>query len=211
MPADTTPSPDRIDAGRAIEPKMPTRSQPGTEFQSFMQGSGAQTPVASGAGAPSPIQAAAGNMPSNAPTFDSLTVQSKNMQDSLGNLKNQLNTPNLALKRSQERLLRNKLGDANDYIRGAATKLGVPTPAMKTPAHAGTTEKLMAYINDGQDKMVSIQQKLDEMMSSGQELKPADMMLVQIKMGQAQQELEYSSTMLGKMVDAIKQLFNIQL
>lgn len=210
MPADTTPSPDRIDPNRAVEPKVPTRSQPGTEFQSFMQGAASQPSSMAPAGAASPLQPA-GNLSNAQPTFDSLMAQSKTMQDSLGNLQSQLKTPNLTLKRSQERLLRNKLGDANDYIRGAAGKIGASTTPMKPPAHAGATEKLMAYINDGQEKMVSIQQKLDEIMSSGQELKPADMMLVQIKMGQAQQELEYSSSILGKVVDAVKQLFNIQL
>ncbi|MCC6128180.1 MAG: hypothetical protein IT584_03155, partial [Chlamydiae bacterium] len=204
MSPDSTPSPDRIDAGKPIEPKTPTRSEPGTEFRTFMEQPGTGAPNVSQTGPASPMQMASTNMPGVAPSFDTLTVQSKNMQDSLGNLKNQLKTPNLTLKRSQAHLLRNKLGDANDYIRGAANKLGVDTPPMKGPKHPGVTEKLMAYINDGQEKMVSIQQKLDDMMSSGTELKPADMMLVQIKMGQAQQELEYSSTVLGKVVDALK-------
>ncbi len=211
MSPDSTPSPDRIDAGRPVEPKTPARSEPGSEFRSFMEQSGTQPGGVSSASPASPLQMGSMNMPNVAPSFDSLMTQSKNMQDSLGDLKNQLKTPNLTLKRSQAHLLRNKLGDANDYIRGAAGKLGVDTPPMKAPKHPGATEKLMAYINDGQEKMVSIQQKLDDMMSSGTELKPADMMLVQIKMGQAQQELEYSSTVLSKVVDALKQLFNIQL
>lgn len=211
MSPDSTPSPDRIDAGRQVEPKTPTRSEPGSEFRSFMEQSGASAPGVSQTGPTSPLQMAAANMPNASPTFDTLMTQSRNVQDSLGNLKNQLKTPNLTLKRSQAHLLKNKLGDANDYMRGAANKLGIDTPPMKTPKQPGATEKLMAYINDGQEKMVSIQQKLDDMMSSGTELKPADMMLVQIKMGQAQQELEYSSTVLSKVVDALKQLFNIQL
>jgi hypothetical protein len=69
----------------------------------------------------------------------------------------------------------------------------------------------MAYIDDGQGKMGAVQKKLDEMLSSKEQMRPADMMLMQIKMAQAQQEIEYSSVMLSKTVDALKQLFNIQL
>lgn len=210
-PDSTTPSPDRIDPNRSIEPKVPTRTQPGTEFESYMQSAKGAPEIAPTTG-PTPMQAAsAANMQNAAPTFDTLMTQSKTMQDTLGNLKNQMDTPNLKLKRSQAHLMRNKLGNANEYMQAAAGKLGAEVPPKKTPGGAGAMERLMAYINDGQEKMVSIQQKLDELMGSGQEITPANMMMIQIKMSQAQQELEYSSGVLSKAVDALKQLFNIQL
>jgi flagellar biosynthesis/type III secretory pathway ATPase len=37
------------------------------------------------------------------------------------------------------------------------------------------------------------------------------MMYMQIKMSQAQQEIEFSSTLLGKVIDSIKQVLNTQL
>ncbi len=209
---DTTPSPDRIDPNKPIEPKTAIGSNTGSDFQTFMQGSGTNPVAASAAGgAPTPIELARPPQQPGAPTLNTLLAQSANMQDSLGTLQDQLGTPNLKLKRSQAHLLRNKLSDANNYIRGAAGKLGLETPPLKTPSHPGVTERLMAYINDGQEKMVGVQQKLDELMGRKEQLSPGDMMMVQIKMGQAQQEIEYSSTVLSKVIDALKQVFNIQL
>lgn len=216
MNSDTTPppdrSPDRITPGKALEPETPVRSQPGTEFQSFMQGSPSRgAPGAGPTQAPTPLDMARPAMQTEGPTANTLLAQARNAQDILGTVQDQLNTPNLKLKRSQAHLLRNKLGDANTYVRAAAGKLGIDTPTMKMPTQGGALERFMAYVNDGQEKLASIQGKLSEMSAANQELRPGDMMLIQIKMGQAQQEIEYSSTLLSKVIDSIKQIFNIQL
>ena len=204
-------SPDRITPGKALEPEIPIRGQPGSDFQTFMQGAPAKTPGTVPTGAPSPMEIAKPSMQTAGPTVNTLLAQSRNAQDMLGTVGSQLKEPNLKLKRSQAHLLRNKLGDANTYTRAAAAKLGVDTPPMKVKGQSGALERFMAYVNDGQDKMSSIQQKLQEMSASGEELRPGDMLLVQIKMGQAQQEIEYSSTLLSKVIDSIKQIMNIQL
>ncbi len=138
-------------------------------------------------------------------------LQAKNAHDSLGVVHDQLNTPNLKLKRSQAHLLKNKLGDANTYARAAASKLGIESPPLKSGAGSGTVERFISYVNDGQDQMARVQQKLAEISAQGDEIRPGDMMLVQIKMGQAQQEIDYSSSLLGKVIDSIKQMMNIQL
>ncbi|KAJ8136941.1 hypothetical protein OY671_009846 [Metschnikowia pulcherrima] len=145
------------------------------------------------------------------PTVNTLIEQSRNAQDALGTVHDQLNTPNLKSKRSQAHSLRNKSGDANTYVRAAAGKLGIDTPPMKMPANSGALERFMAYVNDGQDKMASIQGKSAELAGTNGEIRPGDMMLIQIKMAQAQQEIEYSSTSLSKVIDSIKQILNIQL
>lgn len=216
MNPDTTPSPDRspdrITPGKALEPDTTIRQQPGTEFQSFMQGTPAKAPGATPTMAPTPMEMSrASSLQAAGPTVNSLIEQSRNAQDALGTVHDQLNTPNLKLKRSQAHLLRNKLGDANTYVRAAAGKLGIDTPPMKMPANSGALERFMAYVNDGQDKMASIQGKLTELAGTNGEIRPGDMMLVQIKMAQAQQEIEYSSTLLSKVIDSIKQILNIQL
>ena len=204
-------SPDRITPGKALEPEIPIRGQPGSEFQSFMQGAPAKTAGSVPTGGPSPMEMAKPQFQTTGPTVNTLLAQSRNAQDALGTVGDQLKEPNLKLKRSQAHLLRNKLGDANTYTRAAAAKLGIDTPPIKMPAHAGALERFMSYVNDEQDKMSSIQQKLQDMSASGQDLRPGDMLLVQIKMGQAQQEIEYSSTLLSKVIDSIKQVMNIQL
>jgi len=138
-------------------------------------------------------------------------AQAKTAQDSLGVVGQQLQTPNLRLKRSQAHLVRNKLTDARDYGRAAAAKLGVETPPMKPPDEPGALSRFLAYINDGQDQFIAIQQKLSEMAASPQQISPGDMMLVQTKMALAQQEIEYSSTLLSRITSSITTIMGIQL
>ncbi len=217
MSPETTPpsdrSPDRITPGKALESEKPL-SQPPSTFESYMQGApgGARgtTPLPTQPGSVNPLQGTAGANPA-APSYNTLLAQAKGAQDALGIVHDQLNTPNLKLKRSQNHLLKNKLQDANSHIRAGASKLGIDTPPMQTASTASPVGRFLAYIGDGQDQLMSVQQKLKELASSKQPINPADMLLVQIKMSQAQQEIEYSSTLLGKVIDSLKQILNTQL
>ncbi len=146
-----------------------------------------------------------------APTPASLAVQAQTAQDTLGNVHKQLQTPNLQLKRSQAHLLRNKLNDARDYSRSAAAKLGVETAPMQPPDQPGAVARFLAYINDGQDQFAAIQTKLQEMSSSGEQLNTGDMLMLQTKMALAQQEIEYSSTLLSRITSSITTIMGIQL
>jgi flagellar hook-basal body complex protein FliE len=144
------------------------------------------------------------------PTFDSLVTQAKNAQDGLGSIGQQLKDPNLKLKRSQSQLLKHKLQDANDHIRAAGERAGVPTPGQKTPG-SGPFAHFLGMIGQGQDDLIAVQNEVKKLSADPEHLRPGDMMYMQIKMGQAQQEIEYSSTLLGKAVDALKQVLNTQL
>jgi hypothetical protein len=210
MTPDATPSPDRIVPGKPLESQTPVRSQPGSEFQSYMQGTPPKNEGNAPIQTPTPIELANPSMQTGAPTHDTLLNQARTVQDSLGTVQEQLNTPNLKLKRSQAHLLRNKLGDANNFIQAAASKMGLEPPPMKSP-HGGAMERFMSYVNHGQNTINEVQRHLQSIASSGQPMSAGDMMLAQVKLSQAQQEIEYSSTILGKLVDAMKQLFNIQL
>jgi len=222
MAPDTTPpdkSPDRIFPGKPLEPAdRPFRTPPSTDFESYMKGTAgaptqSQTPGApTPSGTPTPMEAAKGPViPSTAPTFDSLALQAKNAQDGLGIIGQKLTTPNLKLKRAQSHLLRNKLQDANTYIRSAGAKLGVDAPPMKPPAGGSPVDRFIAYVNDGQEQLLAVNQKLKDMAAHGDELRPGDFLLVQVKMNLAQQEIEYSSTMLGKVIDSFNKVMSIQL
>ena len=66
-------------------------------------------------------------------------------------------------------------------------------------------------LGDGQDQLMSIQDKMKELSAKEGGISPTDMMLIQVKMTQAQQEIEYSSTLLGKVIQSITQLLQTQL
>ncbi len=52
---------------------------------------------------------------------------------------------------------------------------------------------------------------LAQISAKGEQMSPSDMLMVQIKLNKAQQELEYSSLLLGKAIDDLKMMMNIQL
>lgn len=206
---------DKINPNKALEPEQIIKEQPGTTFDSHMK-RGAAPQSGQGAagvtGSPTPLDLARTTTFQTAgPSFDSLIAQAKGAQDTLGTVGKQLQNPNLKLKRSQTHLLRNKLTDATDHINAAGTKLGIDPAQIKPGPNGGHVERFLSYINAGQNQFIAIQAKLQEMSASGQQLNAGDMMLLQAKMGVAQQEIEYSSTLLSKVIDSIKQIMAIQL
>ena len=145
------------------------------------------------------------------PSIDSLLGQVSMAQDSLGNLNNQLNKKDLRLTNSQKTLLRSKLSNGSTHLRAVSETLGLDTTQAPPQTGQGPMAKFLGYIGDGENQMKQVQVKLQEMQASGKPLNPADLLLMQVKMGQAQQELEYSSLLLSKAVAAITQLLNTQL
>lgn len=210
-------SPDRITPPKSIEPDQATWKPPvGSSFESYVQkGTAPLTPgTSAGPSPPSPMdvsRTANFQTPTAPPSLDSLIAQSRAAQDGLGTVQQQLTTPNLRLKRSQLHLLRNKLVDAQSYSRSAAAKLGVETSPMQMPTGGGPIDRFLAYVNDGQNQFVAMQKKLDEMSQSGQQLNAGDMMLLQSKMSIAQQEIEYSSVLLSRVISSITTIMGIQL
>lgn len=210
-------SPDRITPGKPLEPldKPITSGQTPSGFESYMQGT-RQTTTPPGAGTTpagmTPMDAVRGpSISTSGISFDTLLAQANQTQDSLGTVEQQLNDKNLKLKRSQSHLVRQKIGDANSYIRTAGAKLGLqPTEAKLPPGVSGIT-RFIAMINDGQDQLAEVQDQLKKLSQSGDSINAGEMMSIQVKMGLAQQEISYTSTLLGKVIQSITQLMNTQL
>jgi hypothetical protein len=215
LPGDV-PDVDRLAATPAIAPgeeKVPA----GQAFSTFMQeGKGAGAQVAASGKAPmvSPFDLAQGKPVATpgAPTLDTLKTQVINAQSTLGDLSTNMNTPGLKLKPSQKYLLKNKLSDANTKFRVANNKMGAQVPD-EPPASdfKGPLGKFLAMLTDGQQQMQAAQQQLQSMKDKGTSLQPADFLMIQVKMNQAQQELEYSSVLLSNAVGSLKQLMQVQL
>src|SRR3989338_3519023 len=169
-PADR--SPDRITPAKSLEPDQTLRPPSQQNFASYMDKGAASKGNAAAPSGPSPMDLARSGTVSGTPTMGSLTLQAKTAQDSLGTVGQQLKTPNLQLKRSQAHLLKNKLTDAQTYRRTVAAKLGVETPPMKTPTEGGPLGRFLAYVGDGQDQFSAVQQKLQQMSASGEQINP---------------------------------------
>ena len=205
-----TTDPGPISPGKPVDPTTSAGPQrDGRQFDSYMQRGGEQGPRTE---APTPMDLAQGAPPSGTPpTMDSIQSQAKVAQDGLGQVEQQLKEPNLKLKRSQVHLLKNKLSQAQEQIRSSSQKVGIDSSPFKPPAGSSAIGRFIAYVNDGQDQLIQVQNQLKQMASKGQQLNAADMLSVTVKMNLAQQEIEYSTTLLGKVMDSIKQVMNIQL
>jgi hypothetical protein len=198
----------KIDATAPIGQDSKTNLPPQTSFQTYMQSpSSAPTPNA-GLASPFNLPQQQAFLPSN-PTMTTLLSQATAAQTTLGDINSQLSTPNLKLKQSSKYLLKNKLTDANGHLATAGTKLGLQ-PQEPTQL-SGPFGKFIGLVTDGQNQMRAAQQQLQALKAKGDQLSPADMLLVQVKLNLAQQELEYSSVVLSKAIDDMKQLFNVQL
>lgn len=205
--------PDRLDPIRKVgEDKLPGGPTPQTgSFEQAME-KAAQQPGAAKPTGVSPFELAQGQMPlATGPTFDTLLTQVKSAQGMLGDINTNLQTKNLKLKPSQRYLMRNKLSDANSYLKAANTKLGAEIPPPPQPSGGGIVGKFLDYVSEGQSNLQAAQKQLLSLKDKGEDLKPADFLTIQLKLAHAQQEIEYASIMLSKVVEDLKTMFNIQL
>ncbi|HRW57990.1 MAG TPA: hypothetical protein P5048_00030 [Chlamydiales bacterium] len=146
------------------------------------------------------------------PTVDSILAQMNTTHQTIDKLNNYLNTPNLSLKPTYSKLIDGKLTDALNHIDSASKAIGL-TPNQRTEIKPGTTPvmKFLTYMTDGQKQIEQTQQKLTELAQSKEPLNPAKLMMIQVKLAQAQQEIEYSSILLSQVVNMLKQVMNIQI
>lgn len=213
--ADPTPSP--ISPSKMTKPLTQGEKQAGEEnvrpFAPYMQGKGETNPLATAGKTPqvSPFDLAQGKVPAPGPTLDTMQAQAKVAHASMGDITNQLNTPKLKLKQSTKYLLKNKLTAAKGNILSASNKLGAPTVEDEQPKGTGALATFLNLVTSGQRQLQATQDQMTKIAAQGKSMNPADMLLVQVKLNKAQQQLEYSSMLLGKSVDDLKQMMNIQL
>jgi hypothetical protein len=215
--SDPTPTTDNISPSKVVKPITEGDEQAGQHnvrpFAPYMQGKGQTNPLADGSKAPqvSPFDLARGKVPAPGPTFDTIQAQAKTAHSSMGELAQQLNTPKLKLKQSTKYLLKNKLTAAKGNILSASTKLGTPTVEDEKSKGSSALTKFLDLVTSGQRQLEATREQIQQIAASGKTMNPAEMLLVQAKLNKAQQQLDYSSMLLGKAVDDIKQMMNIQL
>lgn len=211
IPPDQSPNP--ITPGQPsqpLEPSVPPGKGQTPNFEEHMQTAPGQKQ--GGANAPTPMDVTRGPSISSAGvSFDSLLAQTTQAKDSLGTVEKQLKDKNLKLKRPQSHLVKQKLSDANEHIRAGGSKLGMKLPEENIPKNLGPIARFIAMVNDGQNQLGAVQEQLKKMSAKGKQINPADMLSVQVKMGLAQQEIQYTSTLLGKVIQSFTQLMNTQL
>lgn len=203
------PKIERVEIAGPIEGSEGTQVT-GTPFSSYME-PGKAAP-SSPASTISPMELSRSSVPiQGMPTAESVGAQMKTAASSLGDLKQSLSTPDLKLKPSQKYLLRNKLTEANEQIRGVAAKAGVDVgPPVNTLSRNNPLAKFVSLITDGERQLGEAQVQLAERAKKGT-IDPTELLIMQVKVNKAQQEIDYSTILLSKAVEDIKMLFNVQI
>lgn len=211
-PLDRVPETDRTGA---TQPVQPGKSQPGPESGKFAEHMRPKEEMATQAQQASPMQAAAQSQiskPGVPPTMESLQGQINTTSSRLGDIKTQLHTKNLKLKQSEKHLLNKKLKQASDHLRSTHKHLGGnPGPAPDLKKTKNPVNKFLSMVADGQHQLNSAATQLRNLNTSGHQMNAGQMMLIQVKLQKAQQELDYTSVLLGKAVEMMRTLLNVQI
>lgn len=210
---DEIASVSNIGGVKPIQVETEQQPKPGQSFESFMNE--AAGPSSSGVKPEgiTPLELAGQSFTQGpTPTVESILGQMNSTSTVLGDVQNQLQTKNLKLKPSQKYLLRNKLSSAHENIRAAAEKTGVDVgEPPSTSQRQNPIAKFLSILTDGQAQLGDAHKRIQGLAEQGTNLNPGELLMVQIKLAKAQQELEYSSILLSKAVDDIKTMFNIQI
>lgn len=212
-----TRSPGRLDSFEAYEPE--TRLSPNREhFQNLMNHPTADIDV----GDVRKVQtaknsiveevASVGRMASHAQSSPrQLIAQSQEVMGKIDELKKKLSTPNLEIKSSIQQELRNKLSHIDDNLRVAMSRAGVEyTPPPEPEKSQNPINRFLGLLTDSQDKLQNLTSDIQRIDSSGQPFSPATMIVLQMKVGVMQQEIEFFTTLLNKALESTKTIMNVQ-
>ena len=148
-------------------------------------------------------------------THESIISQMNSTSSVLGDIQEQIKNQKQSstnLSQVKKDLLRSKLKNANTLIREASKKAGVETgPPLEETSRQSPLSKFLNILTDGQNQLEQAKNHISTLNSQGGQLNPGDMLLMQVKLAHAQQEIEYSSVLLSTAVSDIKTMMNIQL
>jgi hypothetical protein len=213
IPDDVNPA-DRIGAIMPIQSGEEHMATSGQSFSSFMQNVSTSDSGVSKSQMISPFDLANTTQKGAVaqPNLGTIESSVKLAQNTMADLQTQLNSPDLKLKASQKYVVQNKLEDATGNLRAANAKLGTP-PVEPTQGKASTgpLAKFLNYVKDGMNQIEAAKNQVSALKESGTDLKPTDFLLIQLKMNKAQQELDFTSVLLSKVVEGTKMLMNVQI
>ncbi|MBA3720899.1 MAG: hypothetical protein H0W88_00685 [Parachlamydiaceae bacterium] len=118
------------------------------------------------------------------------------------------------IKTSYQNILQNRLSHIDDTLKIALSKAGVEYAgaAQANPAvTAGNPlQRFLGYLTQGQYQLEHLQDSIQALSQKNAELSPVNMLVIQMKMGLIQQQLELFTSCLNKALESTKTLMNVQ-
>ena len=141
-----------------------------------------------------------------------LVAQADKVVEQIEAIKAKLKTPDLEIKPVTQTLLQNKLSHIDENLRVALSKAGIeynPTAHLDNK-NVNPIERFLGFLTNGQTQLASLGNEITQMHLNGQEITPANMLRIQMKVAYISQEIDFFSAVLNKALDSTKTIMNVQ-
>lgn len=140
-----------------------------------------------------------------------LAAQTDDVIAQIDTLKHKLQTPNLEVKGSVQSLLRDKLTHIDESLKIALDNAGIEyKPPERATSLSSPIDRFLGMLTHSQNQLATLTSDVQALAASGNQMSPATMILVQIKVGHIQQEIELFTSMLNKALESTKTIMNVQ-
>lgn len=142
---------------------------------------------------------------------DSIKAQTKSAITQIDGIKTQLAQSQGEIKPSYQTLLRNRLTHIDDNLKIALNKAGVEhkAPPVGATENKNPISRFIGFLSNSQEQLGSLNAAVDAMSKSGT-ITPANMLAIQMKMNQVQQQIELFTNLLNKALESTKTIMNVQ-
>jgi len=145
---------------------------------------------------------------------ENLRKQAQDVVSQLDTIRNQIADAQGDIKPSYQTLLKNRLTHIDESIKIALSKAGAETPALQaaapTKGAASPMERFIGLLTQSQYQLEHLNSTINNLSITGAQLTPANMLALQIKVGQIQQEIELFTNLLNKALESTKTIMNVQ-
>lgn len=139
-----------------------------------------------------------------------LVAQAEDVIAQIDTLKTKLETPELDIKSSVQTLLRTKLNHIDDSLKVALDKTGSDyAKPEKSDGMSKPIDRFLGLLTHSQNQLETLASDV-KAMAVENEMSPASMLLIQIKVAKVQQEIELFTSMLNKALESTKTIMNVQ-
>ena len=145
---------------------------------------------------------------------EDLVAQAKEAIQKIESVKHTLATsPDLQLRGSVQNSLKNSLSHIDENLKIALSKAGVeynPNQPVAGTQSTNPIERFLGFLTHGQSALESLTAELSQSHLKKDEISPAAMLAVQIKIGYIQNEIDFFTTALNKFLESTKTVLNVQ-
>lgn len=139
-----------------------------------------------------------------------LVAQTEETIKKIDGLKATLNQPGVEIPGSAQHLLKDKLTSINESLKVAFQKAGLDYVPPTGINEANPVKRFLDMLAHGQSQLEGLSTHVNTLAEHKTELGAAEMLALQLKVNNIQQELEFFTALLSKTLESTKTLMNVQ-